>query len=108
MSGMTYKGYTARIEFDSRDAIFVGRVLGINDIISFHGDNVQALTNAFHEAIDHYLDDCKEAGRKPQKTYSGNLMLRISPQTHAHIAMQAALRGVSINEWAEDVLARAD
>ena len=38
MSSMTYKGYTARIEFDSRDDIFWGKVLGIADSITFEGD----------------------------------------------------------------------
>ena len=33
-NSMTYKGYTARIDFDDRDNIFVGRVLGIEDVIS--------------------------------------------------------------------------
>ncbi|MBB3104090.1 putative HicB family RNase H-like nuclease [Azomonas macrocytogenes] len=37
---MTYKGYTARIEFDERGDIFVGRVLDLRDIISFHADSV--------------------------------------------------------------------
>ena len=37
MNTMTYKGYTARVEYDERDNIFVGRVLGIRTIISFHG-----------------------------------------------------------------------
>ena len=37
---MTHKGYTAKIEFDERDAIFVGHVLGLRTIISFHGETV--------------------------------------------------------------------
>ena len=28
MNTMTYKGYTARVEYDERDNIFVGRILG--------------------------------------------------------------------------------
>ena len=28
---MTYKGYTARIEFDRRDTIFTGKILGIKE-----------------------------------------------------------------------------
>lgn len=40
MNSMTYKGYTARIEYDERDNIFVGRILGIRSIISFHGPRV--------------------------------------------------------------------
>ncbi len=35
MNTMTHKGYTARIEFDERDNIFVGRVLGLRTMISF-------------------------------------------------------------------------
>jgi predicted HicB family RNase H-like nuclease len=35
MNVMNYRGYTARIEFDERDNIFVGRVLGIKAIINF-------------------------------------------------------------------------
>ena len=52
---MTYKGYTARIEYDPRDEIFVGRVLGIEDHITFHGATVGTLRRDFRAAIDHYL-----------------------------------------------------
>jgi predicted HicB family RNase H-like nuclease len=38
MNTMTYKGHTARVEYDERDNLFVGRILGIRNIISFHGD----------------------------------------------------------------------
>ncbi len=31
---MTYKGYMARIEFDPRDSIFFGKVMGIEDTAS--------------------------------------------------------------------------
>ena len=40
---MTYKGYMARIEFDPRDNIFFGKVMGIEDSITFHGDTVEDL-----------------------------------------------------------------
>ena len=43
MSKMTHKGYSARIEYDDRDGIFVGRIVGIQDIISFHADTVADL-----------------------------------------------------------------
>jgi len=47
MNTMTYREYKARIEFDARDNIFVGRVLGIADSITFHGDRVAELTRRF-------------------------------------------------------------
>jgi len=55
---MTYKGYTARIEFDERDNIFVGRVLGVKAIIGFHGETVAELRADFEAAIDFMIEDC--------------------------------------------------
>jgi len=48
---MNYLGYIARVEFDPRDEIFVGRLLGIADSISFHGATVTELTDDFHQGI---------------------------------------------------------
>lgn len=50
MNMMSYKGYSARIEYDPRDDIFVGRVLGVQDIISFHARSARQLHEAFHLA----------------------------------------------------------
>lgn len=47
MNTMSYKNYIARIEFDGRDSIFVGRVLGLDSIVSFHGESVSELRQAF-------------------------------------------------------------
>jgi len=66
MNTMTYKGYTARIEFDDRDNILIGRLLGISDVVSFHADNVIELRAAFDEAVDDYLDTCAKIGKVPQ------------------------------------------
>jgi predicted HicB family RNase H-like nuclease len=70
MSTMTYKNYLARIEFDERDNIFVGRVLGPRSIISFHGETVSELRHEFEVAIDDFLNDCKEQGIPPEKPKS--------------------------------------
>jgi len=104
---MNYKGYVARVEFDPRDNIFVGRVLGINDSISFHGETVSELTADFHQAIEHYLDDCKANRRKPEKPASGKIMLRIPPEVHAAVSLAAQASGKSLNQWALETLEHA-
>lgn len=104
---LSYKGFTARIDFDSDDNIFVGRVRGIRDIIGFHGETVSELTLDFHNAIEHYLQVCKERGVSPQKTYSGNIMLRVPPEIHAAAAVAAESQGKSLNQWAANVLKKA-
>ena len=67
MHTMTYKGYSARMGYDDEDGIFVGRIAGIRDGVGFHADNVQALQEAFHEAVEDYLHTCARVGKKPQK-----------------------------------------
>jgi predicted HicB family RNase H-like nuclease len=63
MNAMTYKGYAATIEFDAEDRIFAGRLVGIEDIVTFHGASVDELEDAFHGAVDHYLEVSEKTGR---------------------------------------------
>lgn len=104
---MTYKGYAARIDYDDDDAIFTGRIAGISDTVGFHADTVEDLRAAFHEAVEDYLETCARIGKDPQKTYSGQVMFRVSPEVHRKAALAAELAGKSLNQWAEEVLGRA-
>ena len=83
---MTYKGYAARIEYDDEDGIFTGRIAGIRDGVGFHADTVEGLREAFHEAVEDYIETCAKIGKEPQKTYSGQVMFRVSPDVHRKAA----------------------
>ncbi|WP_200627464.1 type II toxin-antitoxin system HicB family antitoxin [Pseudomonas sp. LAM2023] len=107
MSCMRYKGYAARIEYDERDDIFVGRVLGMRDIISFHAGSVPELHEAFRDALEDYLADCAEQGITPEKPASGKIMLRIRPEVHAAASIAACAAGKSLNQWADEVFEQA-
>ena len=107
MKTMSHRGYAARIEYSEDDGCFVGHITGIRDRVGFHGESVAELRGAFVEAVDDYLDTCAAVGRAPQKPYSGNLMLRIPPETHAALATAAEISGKSINQWATEVLEQA-
>ena len=104
---LEYKGYQAVIVFDPDDEIFVGHLAGIDDIIGFHGTTVKELKAAFHESVDDYVETCRKIGKPPQKPYSGKVMFRIDPQVHAKAALAAQLKGISLNQWAEEVLDKA-
>ena len=105
MSAMRYKGYAAKIEYSEDDQCFIGRIAGIRDIITFHGDSVQDLKSAFHEAVDFYIESCAREGISPQRTYSGKVMIRIPPEIHAHASMQSESQGKSLNQWIAEALA---
>jgi len=106
-STMTYKGQTARIDFDARDSILVGRLVGITDMVSFHADSVAELRAAFEEAVDDYLEACEKIGKAPQQAASGKLMLRVPPEVHGAALVAAQAAGTSLNQWAAKVLAQA-
>ena len=107
MNVMSYCGYAARIEFDERDNIFVGRVLGLRSIISFHGQTVEELRGQFAVALDDYLADCQEQGVLPEKPASGKLLLRVTPEIHSQALIKAQSTGKSLNQWATEALERA-
>jgi predicted HicB family RNase H-like nuclease len=104
---MSYDGYSARVEYDDEDGIFFGKIAGIADGVFFHADNVADLRNAFHQAVDDYIETCVKIGKPPQKPYSGKMMFRVSPEVHARAALAAQLAGKSLNQWAEEVLSKA-
>ena len=104
---MTYQGYTTSMSFDADDKIIVGRVLDVDDIISFHGESVAEFEAMFHAAVDGYVAACEELGSAPEKPASGKMMLRIAPTVHAAALKAAARDGVSLNKWAEQALCDA-
>jgi predicted HicB family RNase H-like nuclease len=107
MNMMKYGGYIATVEYDEEDRIFVGHLAGIGDIVGFHGASVDELERAFHEAVDNYLAISEETGRSPQRPFSGELTLHLTPDTHAAVAVAAERRGKNIDQWASDVLDQA-
>jgi predicted HicB family RNase H-like nuclease len=104
---MHYLGYHASMTFDPDDRIIVGRVMDIDDIISFHGESIAAFERAFHEAIDDYMEACVKLGQEPDKPASGKLMLRVDPPIHAAALKAAKREGTSLNKWAAKVLEEA-
>jgi predicted HicB family RNase H-like nuclease len=106
-NSMSYKDYTASMTFDTDDKIIVGRVLDIDDIISFHRESVVQFESNFHAAIDDYLAACAELESIPEKPASGKVMLRIAPEIHAAALKAAARSGASLNKWAESALGKA-
>ncbi len=104
---MTYKNYMGTVEYSHEDECLFGRILGIHDVITFEGESVKELRQAFEEAVDDYLAHCQKMGKEPQKPYSGKFLLRIDPTLHAKLAMQAQVNNMSLNQYAANVLAQA-
>jgi predicted HicB family RNase H-like nuclease len=84
---MEYKGYLGTVEYDSQAKIFHGDIINTRDVITFQGTTVKEIERAFRESIDDYIAWCKEEGVSPEKPYSGNFNIRLSPELHRRTAI---------------------
>jgi predicted HicB family RNase H-like nuclease len=104
---MEYKGYFAKVEFDDDANIFHGEVINLRDVITFEGETVKKLKKAFQDSVDDYLDFCAERGEDPEKPYSGKFVVRVEPELHKNITIEARKAGKSLNVWVSDTISKA-
>jgi predicted HicB family RNase H-like nuclease len=82
-----YKGYIGKVEFDDEASLFHGEVINLRDVITFAGETVQELRQAFQGSVEDYLAFCAERGEEPEKPFSGTFTVRIAPELHRAIAV---------------------
>ena len=99
MSILTYKGYQGRFAYDPDADIFHGDVLHLTDVVTFQGRSLDELKTALADSVEDYFTLCKEAGKSPQKPFSGRFNVRLTPELHQKAAQTAALEGLSLNNW---------
>ncbi|MDR1085571.1 MAG: type II toxin-antitoxin system HicB family antitoxin [Deltaproteobacteria bacterium] len=99
---MTHKGYSASIEYSDEDACLVGHIIGINDIVGFHGDSVSEIKQAFIDAVDDYLETCDEEGLEPDIPFNGRIELRVPPDFHARLVSFAKAKDKSVDNLVID------
>ena len=96
---MKYKGYWAEINYSDEDECFCGKIEGLkNSLILFEGNTVKELKKDFKEAIDDYLQFCKETNTKPEKQCKGSLNVRLGAELHNEARMKSIEENISINE----------
>lgn len=70
---LNYKGFYGEINYSEADGVMFGTIWGIDDIISYEGENIAELKKDFEEEVDDYIEYCKERGkvlRKPECGYN--------------------------------------
>lgn len=68
---LVFKDYTGSVHFNADDEVFFGKIEGIEDLMSFEGDSIIELKTGFEEAVNDYLEICKNNG---EKNKMGDLM----------------------------------
>jgi predicted HicB family RNase H-like nuclease len=99
-----YKGYIGKFEYLEGDDTLHGTVLGIQDVIHFHGKSIPEVRKAFQESVEDYLEWCARDNRAPEKAFTGNFVVRIPPELHREISLLAQSEAESLNSVVKEAL----
>lgn len=101
---LKYRNLIGSIEVDLRNKILHGKIIGIDDLISYEADNVDNLEKEFKAAADDYIETCKAIGKKYTKSYNGTFNVRINADLHKKAVMVAMHKGKSLNRLVEEAI----
>lgn len=103
MDILKYKDYEGTAELDMARRVCRGKILFIDDLVTYEAASPAELQTEFEAAVDDYIDTCTALGREPQKPLRGQFNVRIPPTLHKVAALRALADNVSLN----DVVVRA-
>ncbi len=100
---MEYKNYYGSVHYSDDDRVLYGKLEGIRDLVSFEGQDVGSLRKSFEEAVEDYLETCREQGREPEQPFKGSFNVRVSPEVHRKAVLKAANKGISLNKYVSEI-----
>ena len=103
---LTYKDFIGSVHFSAEDDVFFGKVEGVNDLITFEGNSVKELKNAFRYVIDEHIRDCENENVPIEKSYKGSFNLRLTPDLHRRAVMMAKSQGSTLNAFVKESIER--
>jgi len=105
MKPLQYKGYLGAVEYSLEDGCLFGKILYINDLVTFEAQTVPELEAAFKESVDDYLETCAEIGKDPDKSFKGTFNVRMTPERHKAAALAAAIQETTLNDFVSQAVA---
>jgi predicted HicB family RNase H-like nuclease len=75
---------------------------GINDLVTFEGETVHELKDAFYYMVDEHIKDCEAENIPVEKSYKGSFNIRLTPDLHRRAAITAKMRGTTLNNFVKE------
>lgn len=101
---LEYKGYHTKVEYIASENILYGKIEGISDLVTFEAADLNSVEKEFHEAVDDYLAFCEDIGQAPEKEYKGLFNVRIKPELHRKLSLEADKEDITMNALIEKIL----
>lgn len=102
--------YTYRVTWSEDDEEYIGLCVEFPSL-SWLSRTPEAALKGIRRVVSEVVKDMKESGElvpEPiaSRRYSGKFMVRVPPEVHRRLAVQAAEAGVSLNRLASSKLAQ--
>ena len=104
---LEYNGFIGSVDFSIEDHVLFGSLLYINDLVTYEGETIQELEEAFKEAVEEYIELCKECDKEPEKPFKGVFNVRVSPEIHKKAVFEAEKRGVTLNQFVGEAIRKS-
>lgn len=103
--------YTYRVRWSAEDEAYIGTVAEMPSL-SWAADDQAGAFQGIRELVVDVLEDMRASGETPpeaiaDRSYSGKFMVRVTPEAHRQLALDAAEQHVSINRLAASRLVGA-
>lgn len=93
-----YKGYEGTADMDMERQVCRGKILFIDDVVTYESDSPRELQREFEAAVEDYIETCTLVGKEPQRPLKGQFNVRITPALHRAATLRACQDHVSLNE----------
>jgi predicted HicB family RNase H-like nuclease len=104
MKTFIHNQFQGSCEFSQKDYCLYGKILFIQDLVTYESETVPELEKAFQAAVDDYLETCNQVGKDPDRPFTGTFQIRVTPDAHRLAAMEAKIRDQSLNEWVGEAI----
>lgn len=98
MDILKYKDYEGTAELDMARHVCRGKLLFIDDVVTYEADHPEKLQAEFEAAVEDYLQTCVAVGKEPQRPFRGMFNVRVSPVLHRAASLRAVADAVSLND----------
>lgn len=105
MKPLQYNGYIGSVDFSEEDGCLYGKILHINDLVTYEAQTVPELVTAFKESVEDYLATCAEVGKDPDKSFKGTFNVRMTPELHKAAAVAALQTETTLNDFVSQAVA---
>ena len=95
---LNFKGFLGSVTFSEEDEVLYGKIECIDDLILYEGATVTEIKDAFKEAVNDYIEICKQTNKPYLKSFKGSFNVRVKPDMHQRAVRLATMKGISLNQ----------